>query len=328
MLDDRVTPETNLTQPGPRPQVWRRIGNILSGNPVMVKELRGRMRGRRAFIVLSVYLLVLAVMLSLAYLVYLSSISTSPAALTNTRQLIGKVMFAAVVSMQLVCVTFIAPALTSGAISTEREHQTYDLLQTTLLPAQSLVLGKFFSALVFILLLLFTALPLQSLAFLFGGVAPEEVLIGLLLLVVTAINFCALGLFFSSFMKSTLGSTVLSYALPILGNFGLPLLLTVLSGFLGVFASNFTSANQLGPGVERALLLGGWFLLSTQPIATAVASEVLLLDQHSLWFYNQSLSNGASVTLISPWILYTLINLGVSLILLFFAISFARRKAR
>ncbi|HVN52849.1 MAG TPA: ABC transporter permease subunit [Anaerolineaceae bacterium] len=326
MAENLVTPEA-LKQSSPRPNFGQRLLLWLRGNPVMVKELRSRMRGRRAFLILTLYLLALALMVGLVYFLYLSSINRSPAALTNTRQLIGKVVFAVVVGMQLVGITFIAPALTSGAISGERDRQTLDLLQTTLLPARSLALGKFSSALVFMLLLLLAALPLESLAFLFGGVAPEEVAIGTLLLIVTTINFCAVGLFFSGLMKSTLASTVLGYAFPILTIFGLPMMALILSGFFGPLISGSFN-NNLSPGTEQALLLLGWSLVSIHPIATAVASEALLLDQHTLFSYQQTLRNGASVTLISPWIPYTIINLLFSAVLIYFAIRFVRRRAR
>ncbi|HRE26176.1 MAG TPA: hypothetical protein PK954_06060 [Anaerolineales bacterium] len=157
------------------------VSDMLSINPVVLKELRGRMRGARAFVVLTVYLVLLAGFVIFLY--YLYSASTATAFSASQRGLVGKFVFGGVVGIELLLVCFIAPAFTVGAVSGERERQTYDLLRTTLLPARSLVLGKLGSALVYILLLLFTALPLQSLAFLLGGVAIEELVLATLLLV-------------------------------------------------------------------------------------------------------------------------------------------------
>ena len=146
---------------------------FLTRNPVVLKELRGRMRGPRAFIVLTLYLLLMSGFVALLYLVYIASVNSAVSG--NSGQLVGKFVFGAVVGIELLLVCFIAPAFTAGAISGERERQTYDLLRTTLLPAQALVLGKLASALSYMLLLLVAAFPLQSLAFLLGGVGPEEV---------------------------------------------------------------------------------------------------------------------------------------------------------
>src|SRR3972149_5434733 len=133
-------------------------------NPVVMKELRGRMRGGKAFVILTIYLLLLSTAISIVFLAFTAS--QNPVGSSDVRQVLGKAIFGMVVGMELFTVSFIAPALTSGAISSEREHQTFDLLRTTLLPARSFVLGKLFSSLFYIVLLLFAALPLQSLAFL------------------------------------------------------------------------------------------------------------------------------------------------------------------
>ncbi|MBL8056625.1 MAG: ABC transporter permease subunit, partial [Anaerolineales bacterium] len=187
----------------------RTLREWLTRNPVALKELRGRMRGPRAFVVLSVYLLVMSAFITLLYGVYLAS-NTSVFSRPD-RILLGKFVFGSVVGIETLLVCFIAPAFTVGAISGERERQTYDLLRTTLLSERALVWGKLISALSYIFLLLLAALPLQSLAFLLGGVAPEEVVIGTLLLVATAFLFSTAGVFFSSLMRRTLGATILTY---------------------------------------------------------------------------------------------------------------------
>ena len=192
--------------PTPRPSLLRRAID----NPVILKELRGLMRGRRAFLLLTGYIAVLGIFIGLMY-ISLQAQSSFTQSDPQFRQGVGKAIFGAVVLLELLLVSFIAPALTSGAITAERERQTFDLLRTTLISARSLVFGKLGAALVYLLLLIFAALPIQSLAFLLGGVGLAELLISGLLLVVTALFFSALGLFFSSFLRRTLASTVTSY---------------------------------------------------------------------------------------------------------------------
>jgi ABC-2 type transport system permease protein len=298
----------------------------LKRNPVVLKELRARMRGSRAFILLTVYVLLLSMMVGFVYLAFTSS--TQSANSVSQRQVFGKTIFGMVVWVQLMVVSFVSPALTAGSISSERERQTYDLLRTTLLPARALVLGKFLSGLTFILLLLFAGLPIQSLAFLIGGVAPEEMTIGTLILVVTAITFCAVGIFCSSFLARTLASTVMAYAFAILLVFGLPMLALLLLTLFGAVLGNTMASGAPSALVEAALLLGGWLLVSVNPMGTAITSEIVLLEEQSAWLFTIPLSGGQSVTLPSPWIPYTFLYLMLSLALLFLSIQFVKRKER
>ncbi len=201
----------------------RRLLRRLFDNPVVLKELRGRMRGARAFIVLTVYLVLLGSFSSLIY-VAISESSTSAGGQVTVGE-IGRTLFGGVVAIEMLLVAFIAPAFTSGAISGEREHQTYDLLRTTLLPPRSFVLGKLLSAMSYVLLLLLAAIPLQSIAFFFGGVAETEIVLSFVILAATALLFSTIGIFFSARSRRTLSASVLTYAATMVIMFGLPILL-------------------------------------------------------------------------------------------------------
>jgi ABC-2 type transport system permease protein len=297
------------------------LGERFRRNPVVVKEMRARMRGNRAFILLTVYLGLLGLIVALIYFAF--SQSTSAMNSVSDRQIFGKAIFGILVFMQLLTISFVSPALTAGAISMEREHQTYDLLRTTLLTGRALVMGKFFSGLLFILLMLFAALPLQSLAFLFGGVAPEEFIIATILLVVSAIAFCAAGVFFSSFIKRTLISTVLAYAFAIITVFGLPMLLLLVFSLLDALFGGLGS--QISPAGEILIFVGGWLLVSVNPLATAVATEAVLLQDQSAFIFTFPLPSGVNITLISPWVPYIILYLALSLLMLWLSIRFVRR---
>jgi ABC-type transport system involved in multi-copper enzyme maturation permease subunit len=239
-------------------------------------------------------------------------------------QVVGKFVFGAVVGIELLLVCFIAPAFTAGAISGERERQTYDLLRTTLLSATGLVLGKLASALSYILLLLIAAFPLQSLAFLLGGVAPEEVLIATLLLIATAFLFGTSGVFFSSLMRRTLGSTVLTYAFALLATLGLPLILMAVLPLTNLLFFNTTP----GPLLEAVLIYGLGLLIVTNPIATAVATEVLLVTEQTAFYFEIALSNGVPLPLISPWVPFIVFCLMVGVLMTLASILAVRRAEK
>lgn len=304
-----------------RPQ--RTLREWLTRNPVALKELRGRMRGARAFVVLTVYLLVMSAFITLLYAVYLSS-NTSIYSRPD-RMLLGKFVFGSVVGIETLLVCFIAPAFTVGAVSGERERQTYDLLRTTLLSERALVWGKLISALAYILLLLVAALPLQSLAFLLGGVAPEEVLIAALLLLATAFLFSAAGVFFSSLMRRTLGATILTYAFVLLTTLGLPILLFPIALLGPVFSLNAPPVL-----VQLALLYAFGLLVAANPVATMIATELILVNNQTLFYftttvYNPATSATITVPLFSPWLPFTLFAFLLGAVFITFAMLNVRR---
>lgn len=323
------TPAIDTNQPPAPPSAGRRFDPIawLRANPVVVKEFRGRMRGNRAFILLTVYLAIMAGIVGLVYLFYMASIdpaySYGPPQ-TSSRQIFGKTLFGLVLGIQMFCVSLFSPALTASSITSERERQTYDLLRTTLLSERALVYGKFFSGFSFILLMLVASLPMQSLAFLFGGVAPEEVLINALLLVVTAASFCAVGIFCSSLFKNTVLSTVMAYAIPLIWVYGIPLMgVTMLSIFAGV-ANDLFNFSTLSATTQGLLAVGLWSLISFNPVATVIATETLLTTNQSIWSYDIPLPNG-NVTVLSPWILYVALSVLITFMLLFLSMRLVRR---
>ena len=184
-----VEPSSPPLEPAPVPRTpaaLRLTLNAIRDNPVILKELRSRMRGSRALIIMTVYLTLLSCIVGLVYAGLASSSGTNLGNIILP-QVAGKSVFGVVVGIELLMVCFLAPALTAGAIAAERERQTFDLLRTTLLPTRALVLGKLFSAMSFLLLLLVAGFPIQSLAFILGGVSVEEVLVSFLLLLVTGV---------------------------------------------------------------------------------------------------------------------------------------------
>ena len=315
--------ETTSTAPEiqTRPGLLQRLQAWLLSNPVAFKELRGRMRGRRAYILITIYAAVLSLAMILVYLAVRSA--GSPNNLQSVQN-VGKALFGSVFWMQMLAVCFIAPALAAGSIASEREHQTYDLLRTTLLSARQLVLGKFASGMLFLLLLLLVGLPLQSMAYLYGGVTAQELLVGTLILVVSAAAFLAIGIFFSSLSRRTLVSTVLSYGAALLLVFGLPMLLLLLLFLYGNLTSGSFMGN-LSAFQEGVLLSLMWAGVCVNPLAAAVVSEVILLEEASLWIMKLPLSNGPQLTLPSPWYPYVILYSLLSLFLLWLAV---RRVSR
>ena len=181
---------------------------------VGTKELRGRMRGPRSFVALTFYLALLAGFTVMIYLLQQQSSASQMAFGGGNPYIsgqIGQAVFTTLLFLQVLLVVFLAPAATTGAISLEREKQTLDLLTATPVSTIGIVLGKLASSLAFVVVLILASIPLTAVVFVFGGVSPEDILRGYLVLLVTAVGFGSLGIFFSSITRRTQSATFLTY---------------------------------------------------------------------------------------------------------------------
>ena len=190
---------------------------------IMSKELRSRFRGRRAFVVLTVYLGVLALIAYGAYLEVapVARLQTqfgggvldgSGVTGANASASIGQAIFARLSIFQLLLIGVLAPAFTTGAISLEREKATLDLLITTPLRPGAIVVGKLLSALGFVVLMILAAIPVSALVLMYGGASIDDLLRQQVVLFVSAIGFGVIGLFFSALTKRTQTATVVTYS--------------------------------------------------------------------------------------------------------------------
>jgi ABC-type transport system involved in multi-copper enzyme maturation permease subunit len=276
------------------------------------------MRGRRAFAVLTLYLLVLGGVVLLVYLGNTASAALPSSAAARTA---GKSLFAAVLGVQVMLVAFIGPAFTAGAISGERERQTFDLLQTTLLSPESFVRGKLVSALSYVFLLVLVSIPVQSIAFLLGGLSPVELLLSQLVILVAAVAYALYGLWCSAVMRSTLTATVATFSGMVFLIIGLPIVVFVPFVMLG---ASFTFSSAPSPLLEVVLLYGGLFLAAVNLPATLILSETFYLQEGTLLGFSQMMS-GYNVWIFSPWWVFIILHVIAAVILYVATVRRVRR---
>ncbi len=240
---------TETTIPSTRPSRGRGLlaglGRAAGGiGAVGVKELRGRMRGRRAFVILTIYLLLTGGFAWMVELILERNASSGVGSSTYAAASIGQGIFAALLMLETLQVAFLAPSATAGAISLEREKQTLELLVVTPISSVAIVLGKLLSALVYVWLLIAASIPLTAVVFVYGGVAPDDVLRGYIVLIVTALGLGSFGLFCSSLVKRTQAATAITI-------FGV-LVISIGSVFLlGFWGAMTTHDNNDGNGPVR-----------------------------------------------------------------------------
>lgn len=181
---------------------------------IIVKELRGRMRGRRAFVIVTLHVLLLAAFAWMFQRINeesIESISSYGGQATFASASVGRGIFVGLLLLQTLMVSVLAPAATAGAISSEREHQTLELLTVTPISSMAIVLGKLLSALAWVFVLVLASIPVTALVFVFGGVAPDDVVRGYAVLFATVIGLGSIGIFFSALTRRTGASTGLTF---------------------------------------------------------------------------------------------------------------------
>jgi ABC-2 type transport system permease protein len=198
-------------------------------NPLASKELLARMRSPRTFVVATLELLPLAA-LALGLYATIAGVRSGPMMSAPA----GKIFFAIVTALELGLICLLAPALTADLIAGERERRTLDLLLVTPLSRRQIVIGKLIAALGALLLLIVLALPIQAVAVLLGGIGVEELLVGLLILVLTAVTYGCVGLYWSARLRTTRAAVLLAYATTLLGVGLLPFALLMAVFFEGV----------------------------------------------------------------------------------------------
>lgn len=257
--DEPEPAEDERRSPEPATRARRRLGAVRGTVAGIVaigaKDLRGRMRGRRAFIILTGYLVLLAAF----------ALSTQ-AAIADTYQTgfggsaafasaaIGQGVFGAMLMLMTFLVVVLAPLATASSISLEREKQTLDLLMATPIPSLAIVVGKLLSALAWVFLLIAASIPLMAIVFVYGGIGPDGLIAGYLVLIATALGLGALGLFCSSLVKRTTVATALTIVGVLLVTFRTVTLLLSGPGVGGVVDTSGRSAGLLGLPVPDAIV--------------------------------------------------------------------------
>ncbi len=266
-------------------------------NPLLVKDVRSRMRGGRSFLMLSFFLLFAG---GISYLVYQStaSISSYDFAIVSSGR-IGQSVLAALLVTSHILVLLIVPLLTLNAVSGEVERKTYDMLLATPLSPRQIVDGKIGGALAFAALLLFGVLPLVSIASFFGGFTLADFGNGVLVLLMTVICVALLGLAASALFRRT--------ALAVLVTYGIILSLTLVHMFVVVSGASLLNPNHAPPA--------WWFIFN--PVVAQLNSIGVIHDKAML------LAGGRPV-----WYGYMLFALALSLLSYIVAWRAVRQRQR
>ena len=164
--------------------------------PIFDKELRVSSRRKRNYTLRLIYVILLTIFVAIVWLSVVKSQGSSVYE-KSRMALAGKTIVTTIVMFQFFATQVIAVIILSTSISDEIYHRTLGLLMTTPISSFQIVMGKLFSKLLQIILLLAISLPLLAIVRIFGGV-PWNYVLSSLCITLTAVIFAgSLSLYFS-----------------------------------------------------------------------------------------------------------------------------------
>ena len=185
-------------------------------NPVLGREIKERMRSRRAMLMLIAFLGVLAVILYLTYRGGLMMLSDRFSPMAGNTASLGRLMFEWLLFFLVMFVSFMAPGVAAGSIVGERERRTLHPLQVTLLSPLSIVMGKLGASIAFVTLLVLATAPLFAVPLVLGGVSPWEVLRGMVVILALELALASLATYMSAVARRIQFAIVAAYGLALL----------------------------------------------------------------------------------------------------------------
>ncbi len=204
-------------------------------NPVFRRELQTVLRTWKTFWAIMLYVLCLTGVTALSLTVILSNTmygGFSPQSATT--------IYSVMSGMQLGLIWLFVPAITGGAVSGERERQTFDLMLVTKMSSFSIIAGKLAASLLVVLLMIAASLPVFGIIMYYGGISLLNLLTMSLYFLLTAAMVGSLAIFFSVIFKKTVVAIILTYLVIGLATGGNLCGLFITSNILGNMLDNLT----------------------------------------------------------------------------------------
>ncbi len=284
---------------------WR----LAPANPILVRVVSAGGRRVRHLWIRIGYLSILAAVVVIGVLVKQSGVTSLADLAKNATQ-----VFQVVSVVQLAMVCILAPIFTAGAITQEKDSQTYNILLSTPLTNGQIVLGSLLSRLYFVFMLLIAGIPLFCIMMVYGGVTGDEIALSISLAAGTAAITGSLAIAISVIKIGT-GRTIfyfyLAIALYLLAVYGL--------STLGPF---IPAESQPAPGGElRMSGLAAFhpFLSLAVVLGTTPAPPIGDVAAHGFL---------VRCLLAYPQYSYLFMTFGSSILLVLLSLAFVRRGER
>ena len=188
---------------------WMRSqGRVYFGNAATKRDLRVQLRGNKAILLWTFYLVVFV---AVAIYTYSQIAAAGRHTSISYAQAQLQTFYYAVLALLGGIVSVIAPALGATAIVSERQRRSLDLVFTAPVSAKYYLVGKLLSTYRYIWMLLLLSLPVVSVGVIMGGATWADVAKTLLIISIDALLFSAIALGISAGATKLTTAVILSY---------------------------------------------------------------------------------------------------------------------
>jgi ABC-type transport system involved in multi-copper enzyme maturation permease subunit len=290
-----------------------RLWHVLAGvpaamaGPILTKELRVSSRRRRNYVLRGVYL---AAMTVFVVLVWINAVRWGDygdyASRIISMARAGMTVIACIAWFQFIAIQIITVIMLSTSISEEVYAKTLGVLMTTPINSFQIVVGKLFSKILQLLILLAASLPMLAVLRVLGGVPWDFVVSSLCITLTTALLVASVTMFFSILFRWAFVSILMSLGA-----------LAVFYGLLPLIAGLFMVAMELhGDEITWPVMT---VFMNYNPFAMMTALTVEMFEPRAF-------SRGPVGTMFFfAWWVNCLVSLGLASLILAACVAMVRR---
>ncbi|MFZ5828991.1 MAG: ABC transporter permease subunit [Planctomycetota bacterium] len=171
-------------------------------NPVLQRELLVNLRMLRGFVLLFFYVFALGAVVFIAW----PSQQRLDLESAEAKKLVNLFFLS-----QYILVSLMTPSFAGGAVSGEKERQTYEMLLASPMRPAAIITGKLLASLAHLAVLVFASLPIVMLCLPLGGVSLYEVAATYVAMAASVVTFGMICITLSSYFTRTIAAMVVSY---------------------------------------------------------------------------------------------------------------------
>src|SRR5437764_4327867 len=175
---------------------WR----LIPANPILLRVVQAGGKRKRDLLIRCAYLGIL--LFVVIFLLLQAAGNLASASLSDLSKQSSEIFYYMSYT-QLALVALLAPIFTAGAITQEKDSQTYDILLSTPLTNGQIVLGSLLSRLFFVVALLVSGIPIFAIPQIFGGVAIRSIVLSFAIAAATALITGAIAMAIATFKVGT-----------------------------------------------------------------------------------------------------------------------------
>lgn len=172
------------------------------GNPIIRREVLLSLRTRKAVAMQAIFFVITAGLVWLHW---------SPEGLQDLNGQQAHQIFSILAIGELLMVAMFAPAFTAAALTSEKEHGTFESVFTTAMKPWEIATGKMVGSLAFLVLLVLSGAPALASPLMMGGLAGMDVVKCMGILLLTALYLGMIGLLISAVMHRSYRAVIVTY---------------------------------------------------------------------------------------------------------------------